>query len=725
MPGSGDMGLDVITLVAVVGLVHMIQVAVFAYQRAVNREMPGVGWWLAWSAAEAAGFGAMSLRGVPGLLTAAILAQNTLIVLGLCFMYLGLAKFFGRGREARLACGIYAAYWAGMAFFLFARDSVTMRGVAVSGGLAAFALASARLLWREERRRALASPATALCAVLGAHGLFHVLRAAGLFAGWVSTDVMARRPENTILYMDGIFAGMAFTYGLVLLVNRRLTGEARDAQEKMELVFNASPDAAVITRIADGAIAMANEGFEVHSGHSRAEAAGKTTLELGLWKKPEERQAFVETLRRNGRCENYEATFCRKDGTWYLGLISGKVLEIGGEPHAISVIRDITERRQAEEQRKKLEAQLMEDERLASIERLAGGVAHDFNNRLQAIMGFSELMMDGLAEDNPNRSDLKAIRDAAHSASELTKQLTAFARRQLIKPVAMDLNREIGGLMGTLRSLAGPNVAVEWKPGEGAGAVMMDPAQLRQVLLTLCGNACEAMDGRGLVVVETAKEKGARGEGQVRITVRDTGPGITAEHLPHVFEPFFSTKRTGRGLGLAAVYGVVKQNRGRTAAESPPGQGAAFHVWLPACAEAAGAAADLAAESGATARGRGETILIVDDEPGVLETGQRRLQRLGYEVLAAGSARVALDMVRRHEGAIDLLLTDVIMPEMNGPELVRQIGALRPGTKSLYMSGYTADQLAADGVMDKNTRVLPKPFTNESLAAEIRRALGD
>ncbi len=728
------MDLDIRTLVFVLGLLHLIQVIVFYYQYTANRAFPGVRWWLLWSTAGVVGFGCMLLRTVPFLETGAILLQNAMLLLGVMMLYVGILRFLDRRENRALLVSVGVTYVAAQVYFLLAHDHYAARGVVMSTGLAVMGFMSARALWAYTPA-GIRPLARFLAWMFLLHGGYHAIRAVLLLGGPSAGEFFASESMSAWVFVDAILAEAVWTYGLIIMINQRLRAEVMESKEQMELIFNTSPDAALITRLDDGLILHLNDAFLAQSGFGRDEAIGQSTIAIRIWKRPEDRQQFVKEMKERGACHNFEAEFQRKDGRTFWGLVSGRTMAMGGQLHLVSVIRDITERRETEEQRKRLEGQMLEDQRLALIERLAGGVAHDFNNRLQAILGYAELMMDGLEATDPNRADLEAIRGSAQSAAELTKQLMAFARRQLITPVVLDLNQAIGNMLATLRSLAGPNIALEWRPRSGRHCVWMDGSQLDQILLHLCTNAREAMEGRGVLVVETenvecdaafcaARPNWTAGS-YVRLTVRDTGPGIAPAHRPHLFEPFFSTKRTGRGLGLAAVHGVVRQNRGQIEVESPPGQGAVFHIYLPRCAGEPVEAAVLpgGVSAGGGARGRGETILIVDDEPAVLAIGQRQIQSMGYEVLAAGSAREAVQLVRTHPGTIHLLLTDVIMPEMNGPELVRMVVVLRPGIRCLYMSGYTADQLASEGMLDRDTQVLLKPFTNETLAREIRQRL--
>ena len=397
----------------------------------------------------------------------------------------------------------------------------------------------------------------------------------------------------------------------------------------------------------------------------------------------------------------------------------------------VCTMRDITEGKAAEEERERLQGQLNERWKMDSVGRLAGGVAHDFNNMLGVILGHTEMAMENLNATDPLFSSLDEISRAAKHSADLTSQLLAFARRQPIRLRPIDLNEAVAALLNVLRRLVGENIEVVWHPGAEPWTVKADSAQIDRILVNLAANARDAIAGVGVLRIETrnvtidhespAVDAVPPGE-YVMLLVGDTGAGMSAEVLQHLFEPFYTTKDVGHGtgLGLATVYGAVKQHNGFIGVESQPGGGTTFRLYLPrAVGEAAAAPAE---DAEVTPRGT-ETVLLVEDEPAMLSLGRQILERHGYTVLAAAKPSEALAIARQHAGPIHLLLTDLVMPEMNGRELQERIGALRPGIKTVFMSGYTADIIARQGVIEDGIRFLQKPLSVAAMARAVRDAL--
>jgi signal transduction histidine kinase/ActR/RegA family two-component response regulator len=391
------------------------------------------------------------------------------------------------------------------------------------------------------------------------------------------------------------------------------------------------------------------------------------------------------------------------------------------------------ERKQAEEEREILQAQLIQAQKMESVGRLAGGVAHDFNNMLGVILGYTGLVLEQTNPSDPLSKYLQQIHKAAERSADLTRQLLAFARKQTVAPQVLDLNNTVEGMLRLLRRLIGEDIDLAWLPGRELWPVKMDHSQLDQILANLCVNARDAIAGVGKVTIETANtvfdaEYCARHAGfvpgdYVLLAVSDNGCGMDAETLSRIFEPFFTTKEVGQGtgLGLASVYGAVTQNNGLINTYSEPGQGTTFKIYLPRHTDIVVQAT--AEPQQAAARGS-ETVLLVEDEPMMLELTMSMLEQLGYTVLAARTPGEAMRLAREHSGSIDLLITDVVMPEMNGRDLAGNLLALYPGMKCLFMSGYTANVIAHHGVLEEGVHFLEKPFLMTDLAANIRKALG-
>ncbi|HEX6850132.1 MAG TPA: ATP-binding protein [Candidatus Polarisedimenticolaceae bacterium] len=378
------------------------------------------------------------------------------------------------------------------------------------------------------------------------------------------------------------------------------------------------------------------------------------------------------------------------------------------------------ERARAADEHAAMQQRLLQAQKLEAVGRLAGGVAHDFNNILGVILGYAEVELRGKAPSDPGYASLHEIRNAALRAADLTLQLLAFSRRQTVNPRIVDVNAAIGRCRNLLQRLVGEEVEIRFVAGEEVGAVRIDPIQLDQILTNLAVNARDAIAGTGTITFRSARVD-AGGDGWVRITCTDTGKGIAPEQLEHVFEPFFTTKEVGKGtgLGLATVYGIVEQNGGTVRVESTPAEGTTFTIHLP---RVAAAPAELAA-SPVAVPGGSETILVAEDDPAILELCREMLQAEGYRVLPASSPTLALEIARTHPDPIDLLLTDVVMPTLNGRDLQERVAELRPGIATLFMSGYSADVLTARGVLAAGVKLLPKPFSLGELLRQVRRAL--
>lgn len=398
------------------------------------------------------------------------------------------------------------------------------------------------------------------------------------------------------------------------------------------------------------------------------------------------------------------------------------------------IIMDITERKEAEAEREKLQAELVQSQKMESVGRLAGGVAHDFNNMLCVIVGRTGILLDSVPEDSPLRGDLLEVAKAAERSAALTRQLLAFARKQTAMRRVVDLNEVIAGMTGMLRRLIGEEVALEWRPAPGVCPVLADPAQLDQIMANLCVNARDAIAGTGAVTIETAGEtmgdgfcaahEGALPGEYARVSVTDTGCGMDGEVLAHLFEPFFTTKPTGQGtgLGLSTIYGIIKQNRWFIDVASTVGGGTTFSIFMPR--HHALPDAGPPEEPPPPVYVDEAVILVVEDEPVLLGVTVAMLEGSGYTVLGASGPEQAIGIASGYRGDIHLLLTDVIMPGMNGRELARRLRESRPGLRHLYMSGYTADILAPHGVLDEGVVILEKPFDRAALIAKVKEALG-
>lgn len=433
-----------------------------------------------------------------------------------------------------------------------------------------------------------------------------------------------------------------------------------------------------------------------------------------------EEKSRDEVLFRDGRClDRYSSPLTDAEGK-----VRGRIW----------YFHDITDRKQAEAEQAELSDQLRQAQKMEAVGRLAGGVAHDFNNLLMGIMGYVELCREGLAADHPSRQWLDEITRATERSAEITRQLLAFARKQTVAPKVLDLNDAVAGMLKLLRRMIGEDIKLTWRPGAELRPIKIDPSQIDQILANLCVNARDAIAGVGEVVIETgnavldaadcAHHAEAVPGAYVCLSVTDDGIGMDPETLAQVFEPFFTTKGVGKGtgLGLATLYGIVKQNQGHVDVYSEPGKGTTFKVYLPEIAEET-VATPAVEEKTDGPEGRGETILLVEDEKSVRVTCGLFLESLGYRVMSAETPSEALEITAAHSGPLDVLLTDIVMPGMDGRQLARRIGAIKPRVKTLFMSGYTADVVTQRGVLDEGVHFLSKPFTRRELARRVRKVI--
>ncbi len=531
---------------------------------------------------------------------------------------------------------------------------------------------------------------------------------------------------------DGQVIGVLGTYSDI--TERKLAEDAlRKSEERFSNFFRSTPVGTSITRLSDDVIVDANDAFLGLLGYTREEIIGHKPWELGTWANPGDRAKVLKILQEQGRIRNFETQLVRKSGEIRDALISAEVIDIAGEKYMLSLAHDITERKRVEEERKKLEEQLFQAQKMESVGRLAGGVAHDFNNMLSVIIGRAEMALQEDVSNDKLQHNIREILKAGLRSADLTRQLLAFARKQTAIPKIMDLNETISGILKMLRRLIGEDIDLLWAPGLDLWKVKIDPSQVDQILANLTVNARDAISGVGAVTIraENVVIDGSNSAetpefipgDYVLLTVSDTGAGMSKEVCENIFEPFFTTKEVGKGtgLGLSTVYGIVKQNDGFIHVASEPGKGTTFKIYLPRI-EAETALVPSEEEAGECPTGT-ETILLVEDDEAILDLGKMILDNLGYTVLAARTPVDAINLVEEHPEDIHLLITDVVMPEMHGRELAEKLSAIRPDLKCLYMSGYTSDVIAHRGILDEGLNFIQKPFGRDDLAARVRQVL--
>lgn len=539
------------------------------------------------------------------------------------------------------------------------------------------------------------------------------------FVSSVGIPVMAVYPVATMLV------------GWVMLAWRERAQRLETAEqlqvseERYRRLFNNVLSGHYITT-PDGRLVDCNGTFlNIFGFGSREQAMTRPIWDL--YKAPSERADFVGRVRDDGRSGATEALYLRPDGSEVHVIESavGVFDEDGGLKEIVGFIVDISERAA-------LESQLRQVQKLEAMGRLAGGIAHDFNNNLAVILGHAELARSEVAADHHVQSTLTIIQQAGERSAELTRQLLAFSRRQPAEPRVVNLRDEVENARAMLDRLVGEQVSVVTEHFGDLGQVRIDPGQVDQVLMNLVINARDAIEGSGEIRIETANvtvpsnsplvsDDFAPGD-YATLSVADTGHGIPEEIREQIFDPFFTTKPVGQGtgLGLSTLYGIVRQNDGWVDVASEPGNGARFTVYLKRYDGPADQRPSVRAQAAVDGT---ETILLAEDEPAVLQLARKVLERHGYTVLAAAAPTDAIALAESYEGEIHMLLTDVVMPGMNGRQLQQRIEQIRPGIRTLFASGYPDHVMTSSGVLDEGTHFLQKPFTVRGLAEKVRRAL--
>ena len=530
-------------------------------------------------------------------------------------------------------------------------------------------------------------------------------------------------PENLLQFLTVIDRAYRDFDADRLLLERSMelsSQELMRANAQLRALFGAFPD--LFFRLDRNGVILDCKGGTSDDFTLPAEALiGKRIQDVPV---PEVRKAFAEALERIQATHlpiSLEYSMQVRDAEAHY---EARLLPVF-EDQFIAIVRNITERRRAQESLLSAQDQLRQSQKMEAVGRLAGGVAHDFNNLLTAIRGYCDLAMTRLGDPVPLRKHLQEIQKVSDRASMLTRQLLAFSRRQVLQPKLVDLNDCVNNMETMLRRLIGEHIDLTVLLDAALHRVRIDPGQIEQVIMNLVINARDAQPEGGRIILQTANgQEGPRGAGRVFLAVTDTGCGMDRDTASRVFEPFFTTKGAGRGtgLGLSTVYGIVKQSGGDIFVESEAGWGTTFRISLPAVEEDLPFLEAEKAEGGIT-RGT-ETILLVEDEDPVRAVTQEILQAMGYTVIVARNGSEAIRIGGEHRGRIHLVITDVVMPGMNGRQLVERLDRAYPGMKTLYTSGYPNDAALVDGALGERTPFLAKPFSADMLLRKVREVLG-
>jgi PAS domain S-box-containing protein len=495
-------------------------------------------------------------------------------------------------------------------------------------------------------------------------------------------------------------------------------------EERFRKAFNAYPEPITIATVSDGRYVDVNESFCHVTGFRREEVIGRTSSEMHFWSNAEDRVRMIEAVLEHGSVRDLEAGFRTKSGEQRSGIGSAELLEVAGQQLIIVIFKDVTDQ-------KSLEKQLLQAQKMEAIGLFSAGIAHDFNNLLSVIIGYSEMIEEDLAQNEPLQKKCHEVTKAGHRAAALIRQLLAFSRQQILEPKVMSLNAVIVDSEKMFRVLLGEGVQYSSLLDASLGTIKADQGQIEQVIMNLIVNARDAMPKGGKLCIETSNfavdENYVRLHSQqqlgrfVALSVSDTGIGMNAETQSRIFDPFFTTKEVGKGtgLGLSTVYGVVKQSGGHIGVYSEVGIGTTFTIYLPRVEEPI-RPDKIRADLDHTLGGN-ETILLVDDEESLRELISGLLRQSGYTVIVAATPDQALEIAAHDTQRVHLLLTDVVMPGMNGHEMAQKMASIRPDMKVIYMSGYAG--FTHRGVLEAEAIFLPKPITRGTLLRKVREVL--
>jgi two-component system cell cycle sensor histidine kinase/response regulator CckA len=543
-------------------------------------------------------------------------------------------------------------------------------------------------------------------------------------------ELTARRKDRSEFPIEIMLSPLDGVDGILV------TAAIRDITERKRREYDLSCLAAVVESSHDAIMSLTpggivltwNHGAERVFGYSSAEAIGRSIVFLSPAGRPSEGLTLMERVERADDVEPFETVGVKKDGTQIdIALTLSAIKNSDGQVVGVSsVARDVTES-------KNMEEMLRQSQKMEAVGQLAGGVAHDFNNLLGVILGYTGIMLERLGPNDPNRKGIDEIQKAGNRAALLTRQLLAFSRKQVLQPKVLDLNAVVASTEKLLQRLIGEHIELVVILDPALGRVTADAGQLEQIIMNLAVNARDAMTPGGKLTIETsnvevdeeyaALHADARSGAHVMLTVTDTGCGMDAKTLDRIFEPFFTTKEFGKGtgLGLSTVYGIVKQSGGSVWVCSEVGVGTTFKIYLPRVSTILEAASP--GDRLETVEGGSQTILVVEDEAALLQVTRESLETVGYVILAAQSPAEAIRISESHPGPIDLMVTDVIMPGMNGAELATHLSVSRPEMKVLYVSGYIDDTIVRHGVLEPGLTFLQKPFSPKALARKVSEVL--
>jgi PAS domain S-box-containing protein len=579
------MEIDIRTLIVILGISHLMQVVVFFHQFKVKKMYNGIGWWLMWSAAECIGLLFLLLRGFTSILPLVIIVQNTAIILGAIFIYIGVMRFFSKRENLKIIIFIFSFYILGLLYFLFINNDINIRSIILSISIAAISFLTAISLYKN-KTSSINATANFNIVIFILHGIIFVYRACMILTGTPINDMFSPTLFNVLPFFDALIVSLLWTFGFIIMVNQRLNVEMKEAKEHFESIFNTNPDAAVISGINDGVILDINHSFEILTGFTRKESIGKSILDIHVWKNPDNRKILVNELQQKGFCNNFETIFQRKDGSEITGLMSAKIITLQGSPHIISVTRDITDLKKSNEEIRLKNEELQrinsEKDKFFSI------IAHDLRSPFNVFLGFTEIMQTDL--QSMSLEDIKVISKKMNSSanslyglltnllewSMMQRGITKFNPKSIL---IAELVRNIINIYKEQITLKEIDIKIMIPDNL---SVIADKYMIETVIRNLLSNALKYTPHVGRIII-SAK---SYGNNTVEVSIKDNGIGMDNDTVKNLFRIDKGTGRRGidgeisTGLGLIICKGFIEKHNGKISVESEEGKGSRFYFTL-------------------------------------------------------------------------------------------------------------------------------------------------
>ena len=761
------MNIDIRTFVLVLGITHLIQVVVFYQQYKTNKNYQGVGWWLLWSIAEIVGFAGILLEGIPAMHSMAIIIQNTCIFLGTIFIYIGVMRFLGKEVNSKIIFAVSTFFVIATVYFTYVDDNAFMRKVIFNAALAGTSLMTAYVLF-VHKMPSITSSARFNAAVFLVHGAVFTYRTVTVLSGAHIDDFFRPTLYNYLPVLDALIVSLLWTYGFIIMLNQRLNAEMgedkealRKSERQMADIIEFLPDATLaINR--EGRVIIWNKAIEAMTGIPAAEMIGKGDYAYTIPFYGEARPQLMDLvfddydeiaakypkINREGDSIMAEA-FCHalhnNKGEWVSAKASPLHDQSGNIIGAIESIRDITERKRVEEEKEKLEAQNRQLQKTESLGRMAGAIAHHFNNQLSVVIGNLEMARDEQPKGAPPSKRLTAAMQAAWKSADMSGLMLTYLGQTHDKREPIDFSYSCHKILPLLKEAIQANAIMESDFPSPGPIIIACASEIQQILTNLITNASEAIgENKGTISlsvktvspaeIPTAHRHPIDWQPQDNtyacLEVTDTGSGIESKDIEKIFDPFFSTKFTGRGMGLAVVLGLANSYKGVITLDTKHGKGSTFRIFFPVSEEALQQPQTVESDKEVTISSpsprkmeEGGTVLVVEDEEMLRNMAGTMLESFGFTVLKAKDGIEALDVFGKHQSEIKFVLTDLTMPRMNGWETLTELRKLKPNIPVILVSGYDLAHVMEGDHPELPQAFLAKPYNLKALRAAISQAL--